>query len=94
MKSSPLNLSKLGLNLHLPHLKLEPRHYPARFFCGIQLTAHFIPVLLQDTPIHVAPILAGNISSLKGLSSIGTGCPGKWLSHHPWRYLKVSRCGA
>jgi len=28
------------------------------------------------------------ISSLKGLSSIGTGCPGKWWSHHPWRYLK------
>ncbi|GAB0206787.1 hypothetical protein GRJ2_003397700 [Grus japonensis] len=28
------------------------------------------------------------ISSLKGLSSIGTGCPGKQLSHHPWRYLK------
>ncbi|KAK4817957.1 hypothetical protein QYF61_003477 [Mycteria americana] len=29
-----------------------------------------------------------NLTSLKGLSSIGTGCPGKWLSHHPWRYLK------
>ncbi|KAK4818411.1 hypothetical protein QYF61_012332 [Mycteria americana] len=29
-----------------------------------------------------------NFSSLKGLSSIGTGCPGKWLSRHPWRYLK------
>ncbi|GAB0181302.1 mitochondrial enolase superfamily member 1 [Grus japonensis] len=28
------------------------------------------------------------ISSLKVLSSIGTGCPGKWLSHHPWKYLK------
>ncbi|KAK4815131.1 hypothetical protein QYF61_017572 [Mycteria americana] len=28
------------------------------------------------------------ISSLKGLSSIGTGCPGKWWSPHPWRYLK------
>ncbi|KAK4815871.1 hypothetical protein QYF61_009922 [Mycteria americana] len=25
---------------------------------------------------------------LKELSSIGTGCPGKWLSHHPWKYLK------
>ncbi|KAK4823870.1 hypothetical protein QYF61_007626 [Mycteria americana] len=21
-------------------------------------------------------------------SSIGRGCPGKWLSPHPWRYLK------
>ncbi|KAK4830328.1 hypothetical protein QYF61_010092 [Mycteria americana] len=30
----------------------------------------------------------GNFSSLKGLSSIGTGCPGKWLSRHPWKYLK------
>ncbi|KAK4826419.1 hypothetical protein QYF61_008952 [Mycteria americana] len=24
----------------------------------------------------------------EGLSSIGTGCPGKLWSHHPWRYLK------
>jgi len=30
----------------------------------------------------------GRLSSLKGLSSIGTGCPGKWLSHHAWRYLR------
>jgi len=27
--------------------------------------------------------ILGKISSLKGLSSIGTGCPGKWLGHHP-----------
>ncbi|KAK4825363.1 hypothetical protein QYF61_026882 [Mycteria americana] len=27
-------------------------------------------------------------SVLKGWSSIGTSCPGKWLSRHPWRYLK------
>ena len=26
--------------------------------------------------------------SPKGLSNIGTGCPGRWLSRHPWRYLK------
>jgi len=38
--------------------------------------------------------ILGKISSLKGLSSIGTGCPGKWWNHHPWwchhpwRYLK------
>ena len=32
--------------------------------------------------------MLGKISSPKGLLSIGTGCPGKWLSHHPWRYLK------
>lgn len=36
----------------------------------------------------------GKISSLKGLSSTGTGCPGKWLSHHPSRYLKDKYCGA
>lgn len=29
------------------------------------------------------------IFSPKGLSSTGTSCPGKWLSHYPWRYLKV-----
>uniref|UniRef100_A0A663EQY1 Osteoclast stimulatory transmembrane protein n=1 Tax=Aquila chrysaetos chrysaetos TaxID=223781 RepID=A0A663EQY1_AQUCH len=28
------------------------------------------------------------MSSPKGLSSIGTGCPGKWWSHHPWGDLK------
>ncbi|KAK4825789.1 hypothetical protein QYF61_002373 [Mycteria americana] len=33
----------------------------------------------------------GKISSPKGLLSVGTGCPGKWLSHHPWRYLKDIR---
>ncbi|PKU38670.1 hypothetical protein llap_11024 [Limosa lapponica baueri] len=32
--------------------------------------------------------ILGKISSLKELSSIGMGCPGKWLSQHPWRYLK------
>ena len=30
----------------------------------------------------------GKTSSLKGLSSSGTGCPGRWWSLHPWRYLK------
>ncbi|KAK4815014.1 hypothetical protein QYF61_013466 [Mycteria americana] len=25
----------------------------------------------------------------EGLSSIGTGCPGKWLSPHPWRLLHL-----
>jgi len=28
------------------------------------------------------------MSSPKGLSSTGTGCPGKWWIHHSWRYLK------
>jgi len=32
--------------------------------------------------------ILGNISSLRGLSSTGTGFPGKWLSHHLWRCLK------
>lgn len=26
---------------------------------------------------------------LKWLSNTGTGCPGKWWNHHPWRYLKT-----
>jgi len=30
----------------------------------------------------------GQISSPKGLSGIGTGCPGKWWSHHFWRCSK------
>ncbi|PKU33766.1 hypothetical protein llap_15930 [Limosa lapponica baueri] len=30
----------------------------------------------------------GKISLLKELSSIGTSFPEKWLSHHPWRYLR------
>ena len=33
--------------------------------------------------------ILGNFTSLKGLSSIGTGCPGKGLSPHPWGYLKA-----
>jgi len=32
------------------------------------------------------------ISSPKGLLSSGRGCPGKWLSCHPWRYWKTCRC--
>ena len=27
------------------------------------------------------------------VSGIGTGCPGKWLSHHPWRYSKSEWTG-
>jgi len=30
---------------------------------------------------------------LKEWSDIGIGCPGKWLSHCPWSYLKTCRCG-
>ena len=30
----------------------------------------------------------GKTFSPKGLSSTGSGCSGKWLSHHPWTYLK------
>lgn len=32
--------------------------------------------------------ISGKISSLKGLTSTERDCPGKCLSHHPWRYLK------
>jgi len=30
----------------------------------------------------------GKISLLKEWSDIGTGCPARWLSPHPWRSLK------
>lgn len=32
--------------------------------------------------------LSGRISSLKGLLSIGMGCPGKWWCCHPWKCLR------
>jgi len=32
--------------------------------------------------------ILGKISSLKEFWSIGTGCPGKWWSPHPWRCSK------
>jgi len=32
--------------------------------------------------------ILGKFFSPKGLLNIGTGCPGKWWSHHPRRYLK------
>jgi len=32
--------------------------------------------------------ILGKSSSLKGLSNLGTGWPGKWFSFNPWRYLK------
>ena len=33
--------------------------------------------------------ILGKISLLKEWSGIGTGCPGKWWSHHPWRGSKT-----
>lgn len=32
---------------------------------------------------------SGIISSWKGWFGIGTGCPGRWGSLRPWRYLKA-----
>jgi len=32
--------------------------------------------------------ILGRIILLKEWSSIGTGCPGKWWGHHPWRCSK------
>ena len=32
--------------------------------------------------------LLGKTSLLKEWSGIGTGCPERWWSQHPWRYLK------
>jgi len=33
--------------------------------------------------------ILGKISLLKEWSDIGTGCPGRWWSHHPWRCSKT-----
>jgi len=30
----------------------------------------------------------GTISLPKEWSGIGTGCPGRWWSHHPWKCSK------
>ena len=35
--------------------------------------------------------ILGTISAQKGWLGIGTGCPGKWWGHHPWRYLRDMR---
>jgi len=32
--------------------------------------------------------MLGKTSLLKEWSDIGIGCPGRWLSPHPWRCLK------
>lgn len=66
VKSSALNLPELGLNLHLPYLQLECRHYPTLlgFFCGIQLTGCFIPLPLWHTYTRVVSILAGMLINL------------------------------
>ena len=32
--------------------------------------------------------ILGKISVLKEWSGTGTGCPGRWWSHHPWRCSK------
>ena len=35
----------------------------------------------------------GALTLLKEWSGIGTDCPGKWWSRHPWRVQKTHRCG-
>ena len=34
-------------------------------------------------------LVSVNTSLQKGLLSTGIGCPGRWLSHHPWTCLKT-----
>jgi len=34
----------------------------------------------------------GNTTSPKEWSGAGTGCPGRWWSHCPWRYSEMFRC--
>lgn len=36
--------------------------------------------------------ILGEICLMKGLSGIGTGCAGKWLSHHPRGLQELCRC--
>lgn len=45
---------------------------------------------VNDLKLHWGSLdwILGKISSAKGLSLIGMGCPMKWLSHHSWKYLK------
>jgi len=38
--------------------------------------------------------ILGKMSLLKEQSGIRIGCPGKWLRHHPWRYLKDVQMGS
>ena len=40
------------------------------------------------TTVSLGSIL-GKTSVLKGLLSTGIGCPGRWLSPHPWMCLKT-----
>lgn len=35
--------------------------------------------------LHPGKFMSGKISSLKEWLSIGTGFPGRWWSHHPWK---------
>lgn len=71
MKISPVNLPELGLNLHLPYLQLEPRHYPA-FFGGLvslwssitELHKSFVLLPLWETHTHVVPVSAGMLIHL------------------------------
>jgi len=37
--------------------------------------------------------ILGKIFLLKEWSGIGTGCPGRWWSHHPGGVQKTCRCG-
>lgn len=60
-ENPPLNLPDLGLDLHLPYLQLEPRHYPTFkfFFYGNQLTGFYIFLPLWGTHTHVVPVSVG-----------------------------------
>jgi len=36
--------------------------------------------------VLIAPGWLNVMVNLEMLPSIGTGCPGQWCSHHPWKY--------
>ncbi|NXV71177.1 ARMC4 protein, partial [Atlantisia rogersi] len=48
----------------------------------------------KSLKLHLGSLgwILGNISLLKGLLDIGTGCLGRWLSHHPWRSVQSGLC--
>lgn len=52
------------------------------------LDDHFLQLIQKMMKGGLVWIL-GNISSERGWSSIGTGSPGNWWNHNPWKCSKT-----